>query len=149
MGWKDTIQDAPKVEMPKTNWRDTIQDEPEDTTAKAVSTGLIAGANPFSATLGGIGKAAADAITGVRGPLGGGSLSDVLDDYREARDSVKQDTEGAAKEHPYIAGASNIAGGLANPLFQGANTLGKALGAGAIQGLGQGDADLTKGEVGK
>lgn len=121
--------------------------DPSKSGITAAMTGVIQGAVPFASALAGAGRAGMNAITGVTGPLGGGDLSEIVDDYRNARDSFAKDAKASQSEHPYIGVASNIAGGLSNPLFKGADTLGKVAGASAIQGLGNSEADLTKGEV--
>ncbi len=144
--------------------------DPKTSGVTAATTGLIQGAVPFASAIAGAGKAGMDAITGVRGPLAGGSLGDLVDDYREGRDSFANDAKSSGEAHPAISVASNIAGGVANPLFQfgapakpalagraafagmdtaapvATNILPKLVGAGAVQALGNSDADLTKGE---
>jgi hypothetical protein len=122
--------------------------DPSTSPVTAATTGIIQGAVPFAGALAGLGKVGMDAITGVRGPLAGGSLDDLLKDYRSARDSFTGDAKSAAEAHPDVSIAGNIAGGMANPLFQGAgHSLGKLMGAGAVQGLGMSDADLTQGQA--
>lgn len=113
----------------------------------AATTGIMQGAVPFASAIAGAGKTAMDAITGVRGPLAGGSLDDLVKDYRQARDSFQADAKTSAEANPATSFAGNIAGGLTNPLFQGATSLPKLAGAGAVQGLGVSEADLTKGEL--
>jgi hypothetical protein len=121
--------------------------DPTTSPVTAATTGIIQGAIPFAGAIAGAGKAAMDAVTGVAGPLApGGSLDDLAQDYRQARDSFSSDANQASKANPGIALASNVAGGLANPLFKGADTLPKVLGASALHSLGMSDADLTKGE---
>ncbi len=129
--------DIERVEAPST---------PTDSPITAMTTGLIKGAVPFASSIAGAGHAAMDAITGVRGPLAGGDLEDVVDDYRHARDSFQSDAKKAAEANPKTAFAANVAGGSANPLFRGADSLSKVMGAGAVQSLGDSDTDLTKGE---
>lgn len=121
--------------------------DPKTSPVTAFTTGAIQGAVPFASAIGGIGKTAMDAVTGTRGPLAGSDFGDLVDDYRNTRDSFSHDVRTAADAHPKTAFAGNLAGGFTNPLFNGANTLPKMAGAGAIQGLGLSDADLTKGEV--
>jgi hypothetical protein len=118
--------------------------DPKTSPATAAATGIIEGAVPFASAIAGAGKAGMNAITGVTGPLAGGSLGDVMDDYRQARDSFSQDAKTAADANPKTAFAGNIAGGIANPLFHGADSIPKVMGAGAVQALGTSDADLTK-----
>ncbi len=147
MGWKDTI-----TEETPSHWKDTIQeevpwDDPRKSKVTSAALGLVEGAVPFASSIAGAGKAGLDAITGVRGPLAGGDLGDVLDDYREARDSVQNDSRIARDANYKTSLAAGITGGLANPLFKGADTLPKMATAGAIHGVGASDADLTKGEL--
>lgn len=121
--------------------------DPKTSPVTAATTGIIQGAVPFASALAGAGKAGLDAITGVRGPLAGGSLGDIADDYRSARDTFSSEARGAQEANPKTAFAGSLVGGVANPLFKGANTIPKAMGAGAVQGLGMSDADLTQGKV--
>jgi hypothetical protein len=148
MGWKDR---ATPVEASKSSWKDRAErvevappDTPANSPITAATTGIIEGAVPFAASLAGLGKAGMDAVTGVRGPLGGGSFEDLVQDYRSGRDQFSDDAKQAADAHPAISVAGNVAGGIANPLFHGANTLPKAAGASSLQALGMSDADLTK-----
>jgi hypothetical protein len=147
------VVSAPKLKLSDLHPHDyTVvppEPEPSQSPVTAATTGLIQGAVPFASALAGVGKAGLDAITGERGPLAGGSLSDIADDYRHARDEFAQDAKTSAAANPKTALAANIVGGVANPLFKGANTLGKSAAAGAVQNLGMSDADLTKGDVGK
>lgn len=92
----------------------------------------------FAPAMGAASKTAMDAITGVSGPLGGGDLDELVDEYRRERDKLKHSFTKAAAAHPAIALAGNVAGaiptlGLAGPA--GARPLG--IGAtGAIAGTG-------------
>jgi hypothetical protein len=121
---------------------------PTDSPITAITTGLAKGAVPFASSIAGAGRAAMDAITGVRGPLAGEGLEDIVEDYRQARDSFQSDAKKAAEANPKTAFAANVAGGAANPLFRGADSLPKVMGAAAVQSLGDSDTDLTKGEIG-
>lgn len=126
---------------------ENIDIDPSTSPITAATTGLIEGAVPFAGAIAGAGKAAMDAITGVRGPLApGGKFSDIGDDYRQARDSFTGDARKAADANPGTALAANIAGGITNPLFKGANSLPKVMAASGAQSLGMSDADLTRGE---
>lgn len=74
--------------------------------------------------------------------------------YAQARDESRANYKAAEEENPMTYMGGSLAGGLAVPLpFGGAKTLGQLAlrgGAyGAAAGLGAGEADLTKGEVGK
>jgi hypothetical protein len=134
------------------NWDDhpiVPQADPRTSQVTAATTGMIQGAIPFAAPIAGAGKAIMNAVTGVSGPLAGGSMSDVLDDYRSGRDQFQGDARVAADANPKTAFAGNIAGGFANPLFKDAHSLPKIVAASAAQGLGTSDADLTKGEFGQ
>jgi hypothetical protein len=140
--------------------------DPKTSAVTAATTGLIQGSVPFASSLAGAGKATMNAITGVSGPLAGGSMEDILDDYRSGRDQFQSDARVAAETNPKTAFAGNVAGGFANPLFSGgsitvpsvtgiartvnipaANTLSRVAAASAVQGLGMSQADLTKGEL--
>lgn len=160
MGWRDTIQDdeaaspTPQASTapPGGSWRDTIRTEETDPTQSpvtALTTGIARGAVPFASALAGAGRAGMNAVTGVTGPLAGGDLGDVVDDYRNARDSFQSDATKAADAHPKTALVGMMAGGVANPLFKDAKTLPDVMVAGGAQGLGDSSADLTKGEFDK
>lgn len=123
--------------------------DPKTSPVTSATTGIIEGAVPFAAPIAGIGKAAMNAITGVSGPLGGGSMDDILEDYRSGRNEFQQNAKRAREANPKTAFAGNIAGGFSNPLFQSADTLPKIAGASAVQGLGASEGDLTKGELKK
>lgn len=148
---KDDWEEIP-LNSEKDDWQEMDLSQGDHSEAKspvtAATTGLIQGAVPFAGAIAGAGKTAMDAITGVRGPLApGGKLEDLAEDYRQARDSFTGDAKIAAEANPGIALASNVAGGLANPLFKGADTLPKAIAGSAAQAAGMSDADLTKGEL--
>lgn len=100
----------------------------------------------------------ADELVGV---VGGGidaitSDKSLIDAYRDNRDFARKGDADAQDQHPGISLAGNIAGSV---LTGGAVTGGLAkagaagmkgvLAGGAIDALGQSDADLTKGEIGK
>lgn len=132
------------------NWDDYDHAPPSDplkSPVTAATTGLIQGAVPFAGTLAGVGKAVADTVSGVSGPLAGGDLGDIADSYRSGRDAFMQDASKAAANHPVISTVANIAGGGANPLFQAASSLPGLAAAGAVQATGSSQADLTKGDV--
>lgn len=136
------------------DWNTAPPEEPEvdpsTSPVTAAMTGLIQGAVPFAAPLAGIGRAAMDTIVGNVGPLAtGGKMEDIVEDYRRARDSFSGSAKKAAAANPGTAFTASLAGGLVNPLFKGADSGAKLVGAGAVQGLGASDADLTKGEVGE
>ncbi len=133
--------------------------EDEDPTldpATAAASGLIQGGTlGFGDEIGAAGKAAMNAITGVTGPLGGGSLSDIGEDYARNRDQLRSEFQKSAQANPKTALAANIAGSIANPI----NTMipnvsaGKGLGSaianagtqgaavGAVQGVGSSDSN--------
>lgn len=67
--------------------------------------------------------------------------------YTESRDEERLKNEASSKANPGTFLASEIAGGVANPITRAAGTLKGALGVGATQGLGGSQADLTEGDV--
>jgi hypothetical protein len=121
-----------------------IPEDPASSPVTAATTGFMEGAMPFASAIGGAGKTALDAITGTRGPLAGGDLEDLMDDYRTTRDSIRKDTKKSAEENPKTAFMSTLAGGVANPLFKNAHSLGDVMKAGAVQAIGNSDTDLTQ-----
>lgn len=80
----------------------------------------------------------------------------ILDEYRKNRDESRQNFEAAEKANPYTSGIANFAGGLLPALVtaggsvpeQGLASLAKmGAGYGALSGLGNSKADITKGEI--
>lgn len=92
----------------------------------AATTGLAQGALPFglAGSLAGVGKASMDAITGVRGPLAGGTLSDLGDDYTQTKNQFENDAKTAETNHPLVSLTANAAPGLV-----GVGAAAKAVGA--------------------
>lgn len=81
-----------------------------------------------------------------------------LDEYAKHRDESRNKMEAAEAAHPYVSGAANLAGAIAPALLTGGGSLAEeglagvaTQGAkyGALAGLGNSKADLTKGEIGK
>lgn len=151
MGWKDRAQAVDVAAPVKRSWRDRAEavevapsELPTDNPITAATTGIIQGAVPFAGALAGAGKAGLNAISGVTGPLRGGSFNDIVEDYRRSRDEFTGDAAKAAEANPGAALAGNLVGGLRNPLFEGVNTLGGSAAAGAAQALGMSEADLTQ-----
>lgn len=123
------------------------QATPATSPVTAATTGVANGASMgFAPALGAIGKTAMDAITGVSGPLAGGSLDDLIDEYRSQRDALKSSFAKAAAAHPSIATAGNIIGGGATMggIGPAAMSTGGLAATGAATGLGNSNADLTK-----
>ncbi len=109
----------------------------------AAATGVIGGV-PLAKQVGAIGGTAMDAITGVAGPLGGGSIQDLIDDYKGRHEKLQSDFAKAAAAHPAISAAGNVAGGVASLGLAGpaAMSSGGLAATGAAQGLD--NSDLTK-----
>lgn len=135
---------------------ETVDNNPNHSGVTAGTTGFINGATlGFAPALAGIAGAGMDAITGTRGPLNGGGLSDLVDDYRERRDKVRNDEAEANRAHPVISGAANLAGGLVTTLgagptpVTGLQRVAQAGTYGGLNALGNSSADLTKGEFKK
>lgn len=71
--------------------------------------------------------------------------------YRKERDIIRKENELARAQHPIATTAGELAGGASTMLIPGLGeaNLAKMAGIGAIAGIGAGQADLTKGEIGK
>ncbi|GAC1606245.1 MAG: hypothetical protein NVS3B3_05940 [Aquirhabdus sp.] len=104
--------------------------------AASASAGFFKGL-PFASQIGAAGKTGMDVLTGVTSP------SDAVDEYRNQRDTLKNDLDSTAKAHPY----ASAAGGLASAAMMPLSATPEAMGAyGAASGLSESKADLTKGE---
>lgn len=95
------------------SWEDTLPIEapgPATSPVTAATTGLanLGGVGPW---IGAAGKTGMDAATGVSGPLAGGSMHDLLDEFLAQHKSLKDNFVKAANGHPKIAGAGNLVGG--------------------------------------
>jgi hypothetical protein len=125
MSWEDTIKDEDASSG--SGWESTIRDEvsPSDANESqvtAATTHLAQGSLPFglAGTLAGAGKAAVDAISGVRGPLAGGSFSDIADDYHQVKADFEGDAQASAKSNPMTAlGMELVGGGVGAQAFTG------------------------------
>lgn len=122
-------------------------EDPAQSPVTSFTTSAIQSAVPFASSIAGAGQAGMNAITGVTGPLAGGSLSDIKQDYQRARDQFTGESKAAQEASPASSMGGALIGAGANPLFLGATTLPKAAAAGAAQGLGLSESDLTKGEL--
>lgn len=80
-----------------------------------------------------------------------GSHEKLLDLYRQHRDESRANNEKAQRDNPKTYLAGNVAGGIGSALATGGAGAGIMGGAaiGAAAGLGNSNADLTKGEVGQ
>jgi hypothetical protein len=121
---------------------DDVYQNSSQSPVTALTTSALESSIPFAQSFAGAGKAAMNAITGVTGP------DDYLEDYRQNRDMFARDAREAQQAYPKTAFAAGLVGGVANPLFSQSKSIKDVAAAGAIQGLGMSDADLTKGELG-
>lgn len=138
-----TWDDTEPAEAPPA-WEDTVPVDTGPTAAPvtAATTGILNGGTlNFAPALGAFGKTAMDAISGVNGPLAGGDIDDLVDEYRNHRDKLKDDFAKAAAAHPKIALASNMIGGAAtlSPLGKAAMTAPGLAATGATAGVGATD----------
>ncbi len=67
--------------------------------------------------------------------------------YDENRDEQRGLNDAAREAHPWLYGAGNIAGAIANPISSVATGLGGAAAVGGTLGLGNSNADLTEGDI--
>ena len=116
---------------------------------KSATTGLIQGSTAgFGDELGPAGDTAMAALSGRIGPLAGGSLDDLIDDYKNSRDRLRAEFARSQAANPKINMAGQLVGAIATG---GTSSAGQGLGAavktgaayGATAGLGNSDADLT------
>ncbi len=137
---------------PAFNW----ESHPEVTSAPAqnpgtskittATTGLLDAGAGVGQVAGALGTTALNGITGVSGPLAGGSLHDLVEDYRRNHEKLTSDFAKAAAAHPAISLASKMAGGgLALGAVGPAALSQEGMAAtGAIAGLGNSPNDLTQ-----
>lgn len=147
------------VQLPTSSTTDPTQDPGAlEALARGAEQGATLG---FGDEINGALSTAGDVLTGQNQDLG------IIDDYRKQRDDSRQLMDAAEKAHPYVSGAGNLLGGLATALATGggsaaaegaagaaeAATLLDAAktgaGIGAVAGLGNSKADLTKGQLGQ
>lgn len=122
--------------------------DPSTSAATAASAGFL-NAIPFSKQIGAASKTAMDAATGVTGPLAGGSLSDLVDEYRSQRDDIDKNFAKAIAAHPAVSTVASIpAAAMAGSAMPGGDAIEQAGVYGGALGLSDSKADLTKGEVG-
>jgi hypothetical protein len=116
---------------------------------KSATTGLIQGSTlGFGDELGAAGDTAMAALSGRIGPLAGGSLDDLIDDYKSSRDKLRAEFARSQAANPKINMAGQLLGTLATG---GASSAGQGFGAavktgaqmGAVAGLGNSDSDLV------
>lgn len=70
--------------------------------------------------------------------------------YQELRDKIRSDKNNARESNPKSYLAGNVVGGVASAVaIPGASTIKGAATLGAVQGLGESNADLTEGEFGQ
>lgn len=141
--WDDYSESkAPNPSSGGFNWNDhpEVPDtSPEASGPAAAATGLINGATlNLSPRIGAVGKTAMDAITGVNGPLAGGSVQDLIDEYNSQHEKLQSDFAKAARAHPKISMAANMAGGVAglSPLGASAMSAPGLAATGAVAGAG-------------
>lgn len=145
--WEETapVQAAPAESGGSTvpTWEETqpLITGPEASPVTAATTGLAQGASlGWAPAIGAASRTAMDAITGTNGPLAGGDLDDLVDEYRRQRDELRGKFAKAAAVHPRISAAANLAGGVASlgavgpaaMTSKGLAATGAAMGAGGV-----------------
>lgn len=134
----------------------------EPGSAEALLRGAAQGASMgFADEVTGAGEAAGDVLLDPNT-----SLSDFMNKYRQHRDESRANYKAAAEAHPYLTGAGNLAGGVGMGIATGGLGAGAAgaakvglgtalkkaavtgAGIGAAAGLGDSEADITKGNIG-
>lgn len=140
MGWKDTIQEAPKGKA-KSSWRDSVQDEIGvlESTARGAAQGLSFGL--------------ADEITGALEA----ALSDK--DYEKARDESRAAYKAAEAANPTAYTLGDVGGSVATAFIPGVGALNAAKGArlaevagkaavqGGLTGFGKSEAEDAGGLI--
>jgi len=161
MGWEDTIrkEDQAAAQPAPVSWEQTVA--PDQSTyeytappglmealARGSAQGLTFG---LADEIGAAGSTLLDTLTGENSALS------ILDDYRKHRDESRENFAAAEAAHPTASMVGNIAGGFVPALLTAGGSAPATLGAlaksgikyGALAGLGNTEADLTRGEVGK
>lgn len=122
------------------------QAEPEQTTPPSQFEAAAYGAGQ------GYSYGALPMLAGAAGALGaqqrGGGLSDIIDNYRKARDKNKGYQQKVRQEWPNTFLGTEIAAGLSSPISKIGKGIKGAMALGGLQGFNTSEADLTKGEVG-
>jgi hypothetical protein len=125
-------------------------DDPTQSKVTAAAAGAL---NPLGLLdeMSAAGSTGLNAITGISGPLAGGSMQDLVDEYRSKRDSMRGELSKIQEANPKTYVAGRISGGLATGGLTGVPQSALAAGGqsaalGAANGLGESDADLTRGE---
>lgn len=158
MGWRDTIR---KKEVP--SWRSTITAKPvEPTQSEALVRGAGQGATlGFMDELSGLGGALGDQLGRIgvdeveaTHPETQAKIEEIKapsfgETYRQSRDEERGANAASEKAHPKTFFASQLTGGLANPVSRLGSGLGGAAAMGSLYGVGGSDADLTQGEFKK
>lgn len=96
----------------------------------------------------GWGDEGAGLVAGVGKDLMAGHFP-TMDSYRGARDSFRNTIDESKKVNPKTFIAGEIAGGIATSPLMGEATIPRMIGMGAAQGMGNSNADLTRGEYGQ
>lgn len=118
--------------------------DPDLSPVTAATSGIASGATlGWAPALGAGAKTAMDAVTGVNGPLGGGSIDDLIDEYKNQRDMLRNSFAKAAAAHPHVAMAGKLLGGGAALGAIGPAAVSPAglAATGAAQGVG--DTDIN------
>lgn len=150
--WEKYQSSEPKSAAP---WEKYKQGAPKPAANTALESGALGAAQGatfgFADELEGAARGVYDRISG--------KSEDIVKAYQEARDKARGRYEKARQDNPMSYMGGEIAGGVGTAFVPGmgwanaakgaglATKLGKAAASGAAIGLGQGTADLTKGDV--
>lgn len=110
---------------------------PEKSPVTSATTGLM-NLHGWGPRIGALGDTVMKGVTGVAGPLAGGSLGDLGRNYNNTRDKLQSEFKTAHDANPKIATAANVAADVAalSALGPAAASTEGLLGAGAIEGAG-------------
>ena len=143
--WKSRATDVTHLYNQKNLNSDNTEDLPISKTESALRGAAQGASLGFADEIAGGGEALLDQLLGSDQTLG--------EAYRQHRDESRQAYKAAEEANPKTFIAGTVAGGLATPIpFSTEGNLLKAVGTGAAigaaGGLGAGEADLTKGDMG-
>lgn len=120
---------------------DNVED-PATSQVTAATTGMM-NLGGWGPRLGALGDTVMKGVTGVVGPLAGGDLSDLSDNYHRTRDELQGEFSKAADANPVTSTVANAVGNAAalSPLGAAATTTKGLLGTGAALAAGSNNVD--------
>lgn len=140
---EDVAEEAqPKPAAPAGYSLDDVADAPEVSKWKSGALGASQGASM------GWGDEGSALIVALAKKMTGRGQGTFEENYVKARDALRAKIDEAKEANPKTYLAGEIGGGMATAPLAGEGNLARLAALGAIQGLGNSEADLTKGDVG-